>query len=102
MSELAINANGSLSRISRAVARLEDRGWVTTQAGPSRWPLHAGHADRKRRGGPRRSGTGACRAVNRLVFDALTRVQARQLGIIAGRILNAIDAESDMTSQLRP
>src|SRR5260370_29646085 len=29
MSELAIYANGSLSRLSRAVARLERRDWVT-------------------------------------------------------------------------
>jgi hypothetical protein len=28
----------------------------------------------------------------------LTKTQARQLGIIAGRILNAIDAETDLRS----
>ncbi len=35
MSELAIYANGSLSRLSRAVARLEDREWVTRKPDPS-------------------------------------------------------------------
>jgi DNA-binding MarR family transcriptional regulator len=102
MSELAIYANGSLSRLSRAVARLEGRGWVTRKPDPTdgRYTLATltdngsvvlveavpGHVE----------------AVNRLVFDVLTKSQARQLGIIAGRILNAIDAATDLTSQLRP
>src|SRR5258707_14096261 len=34
MSELAIFANGSLSRLSRAVARLERRDWVTRTPDP--------------------------------------------------------------------
>jgi hypothetical protein len=41
---------------------------------------------------------GHVEAVNRLIFDVLTKTQARQLGIIAGRILNAIDAETDLRS----
>src|ERR1700678_4584136 len=35
MSELAIYANGSLSRLSRAVARLEGRRWVTRRPDPA-------------------------------------------------------------------
>src|ERR1700733_15816952 len=35
MSELAIYANGSLSRLSRAVARLERRDWVTRTPDPT-------------------------------------------------------------------
>ncbi|MGA8417795.1 MAG: MarR family transcriptional regulator, partial [Candidatus Dormiibacterota bacterium] len=45
---------------------------------------------------------GHVEAVNRLVFDRLTAAQARQLRLIAGRILNAIDSETDLTSRLRP
>jgi hypothetical protein len=45
---------------------------------------------------------GHVEAVIRLVFDAFTTAQARQLGIIAGRILNAIESKTDLKSQLRP
>ena len=45
---------------------------------------------------------GHVEAVNRRVFDVLTAAQARQLGIIANRILHAIDSETNLTSQLRP
>jgi len=102
MSELAIYANGSLSRLSRAVARLEGRGWVTRKPDPTdgRYTLATltddGNAVLVE------AVPGHVEAVNRLVFDVLTKTQARQLGIIAGRILNAVDAETDLTSQLRP
>src|SRR5260370_12948215 len=41
MSELAMFANGSLPRLSRAVARLEGRKWVTRKPDPAhgRYPL---------------------------------------------------------------
>jgi DNA-binding MarR family transcriptional regulator len=102
MSELAIFANGSLSRLSRAVARLEDREWVTRKPDPvdGRYTL-AVLTDRGR-AVVVEAAPGHVEAVNRLVFDVLTTAQARQLGIIAGRILNAIDSETDLTPQLRP
>jgi DNA-binding MarR family transcriptional regulator len=40
---------------------------------------------------------GHVESVNRLVFDPLTAAQARQLRSIAGRILNAIEAEDGPT-----
>jgi DNA-binding MarR family transcriptional regulator len=40
---------------------------------------------------------GHVEAVNRLVLDPLTAAQGRQLRTIAGRILNAIDAEGAVT-----
>lgn len=101
MSELAIYANGSLSRLSRAVARLERRGWVTRKPDPvdGRYTLATLTGD----GGAvlAEAAPGHAEAVNRLVFDVLTKAQARQLGIIARRILNAIDTETDLTSRLR-
>ncbi|MCW2560063.1 MAG: transcriptional regulator, MarR family [Mycobacterium sp.] len=96
MSELAIYANGSLSRLSRAVARLERRDWVTRTPDPAdgRYTL-AVLADKGRavlvEAAPKHVD-----AVNRLVFDPLTTAQARQLRTIAGRILNTIDAEGGM------
>jgi DNA-binding MarR family transcriptional regulator len=102
MSELAIFANGSLSRLSRAVARLEDREWVTRKpdSADGRYTLAA--LTDKGRAVLVEAAPGHVEAVNRLVFDVLTTAQARQLGIIANRILNAIDSEADLAPHLRP
>ena len=102
MSELAIYANGSLSRLSRAVARLDGRGWVTRKPDPADGRYTLATLTENGRAVLIEAAPGHVEAVNRLVFDALTRVQARQLGIIARRILKAIDAETDLTSRLRP
>ena len=102
MSELAIYANGSLSRLSRAVARLEGRGWATRKPDPTDGRYTLAMLTDNGRDVLVEAAPGHVEAVNRLVFDVLTRAQARQLGIIAGRILNAIDAETDLISQLRP
>jgi DNA-binding MarR family transcriptional regulator len=102
MSELAIYANGSLSRLSRAVARLEGRGWVTRKPDSADGRYTLATLTDNGRAVLVEAVPGHVEAVNRLVFDVLTRVQARQLGIIARRILNAIDAETDLMSQLRP
>jgi DNA-binding MarR family transcriptional regulator len=102
MSELAIYANGSLSRLSRAVARLEGRGWVTRKPDPVDGRYTLATLTDTGRAVLVEAAPGHVEAVNRLVFDPLTKVQARQLGVIARRILKAIDAETDLTSQLRP
>ena len=102
MSELAIYANGSLSRLSRGVARLERRGWVTRKPDPSDGRYTLATLTDDGRSVLVEAAPGHVKAVNRLVFDVLTKAQARQLGIIAGRILQAIDSETDLISQLRP
>jgi DNA-binding MarR family transcriptional regulator len=102
MSELAIYANGSLSRLSRAVTRLERRKWVTRKPDPADGRYTLAKLTDKGRAVLVEAAPGHVEAVNRLVFDVLTKAQARQLGIIAGHILNAIDAATDLTSRLRP
>jgi DNA-binding MarR family transcriptional regulator len=102
MSELAIYANGSLSRLSRAVARLEGRGWVTRKPDSVDGRYTLATITNNGRTMIVNAAPGHVEAVNRLVFDVLTTAQARQLRIIAGRILNAIDSEMDMTSQASP
>jgi DNA-binding MarR family transcriptional regulator len=93
MSVLALLAEGSLSRLSQVVSRLEQRGWVRRSPDPTdgRYTLAVltdsgwdkvvatapGHVD----------------AVRGLVFDPLTRVQHRQLRDIGRRIMRAIDPE---------
>ncbi|MGO4592272.1 MarR family winged helix-turn-helix transcriptional regulator [Leifsonia sp. 2TAF2] len=93
MSELAAYANSSLTRLSRAVARLEKRGWVLRRPDPTdgRYTLAAlldAGRDVFRAATP-----GHERNVQRLVFDRLTRTQQRQLGEISRQILGAIREE---------
>jgi DNA-binding MarR family transcriptional regulator len=102
MSELAIYANGSLSRLSRAVARLERRGWVTRTPDPADGRYTLATLTDKGRAVLVEAAPGHVEAINRLVFDPLTTAQARQLRTIAGRILNAIEDEGGMTPQPRP
>jgi DNA-binding MarR family transcriptional regulator len=102
MSELAIFANGSLSRLSRAVARLEGRKWVTRKPDPADGRYTLALLTDKGRAVLVAAAPGHVEAVNRLVFDVLTTAQARQLGVIANRILKAIDSEADRAPQLRP
>jgi DNA-binding MarR family transcriptional regulator len=97
MSELAIYANGSLSRLSRAVARLERRDWVTRTLDPADGRYTLATLTDKGRAVLVEAVPGHVEAVNRLVFDPLTTAQARQLRTIAGRILTAFDAEGGVT-----
>jgi DNA-binding MarR family transcriptional regulator len=102
MSELAIYANGSLSRLSRAVARLERRGWARRTPDPADGRYTLAVLTDEGRATLVEAAPGHVEAVNRLVFDALTAAQARQLRTITGRIMNAIASEGDMTPQPQP
>jgi DNA-binding MarR family transcriptional regulator len=95
MSDLAALANGSLSRVSHVVNRLEKRGWVTRSPDPEdgRYTL----ATLTDAGWTKVTDTapGHVAAVRNLVFDTLTRPQIRQLGDIGQRILKVIHPGSD-------
>lgn len=90
MSVLAGYANSSLSRLSRAAARLEKRGWMRRTPDPTdgRFTLavitDAGSAKVDQ------AGPGHVRIVRRLVVDPLTTTQTKQLKEISRRILDAI------------
>lgn len=94
MSVLASYSNSTLSRLSRAVARMESRDWVRRAPDPSdgRYTLatltHAG-AEKLNQATP-----GHVAIVNRLVMDRLTSPQVRQLREISNRIMSAISSES--------
>jgi len=90
MSTLASHANSSLSRLSRAVARLEGRGWARRYADPvdGRFTLAALTAEGRAK--EQEAAPGHVELVDRLVFDALTASQARQLRDICTRITTAI------------
>jgi DNA-binding MarR family transcriptional regulator len=91
MSELAVLAEGSLSRLSQVVARLERKSWVRRTPDPAdgRYTLAiltAAGLDKMAAAAP-----GHVQEVRRLVFDPLTRAQVQQLASIGQRIARAID-----------
>lgn len=93
MSVLAGYANSSLSRLSRAAARLEKRGWMRRLPDPTdgRFTLavltEAGQT-RVDQASPRHVDT-----VRRMVIDPLTTTQLRQLKEITRRILGTMREE---------
>jgi DNA-binding MarR family transcriptional regulator len=91
MSELAALANGSLSRLSHVVKRLEARGWVERKACPTdgRYTnavLTATGWEKVLASAP-----GHVEAVRTLVLDALSTAELDQLGAVARRILERLE-----------
>lgn len=91
MSDLAEFADGSLSRLSHTVGRLERRGWVRRVPDPAdgRFTLAVLTDD----GWDKVVATapGHAEAVRSLVIDPLTKAQIRQLAEIGRRVNRAID-----------
>ena len=94
MSTLAGYANSSLSRLSRAVTRLEGKQWV--QRSPDPQDGRYTRATLTDRGNDQVAAAtpGHVELVRRLIFDPLTQAQARQLREIGRRILPAIRTEA--------
>uniref|UniRef100_A0A942SYY8 Winged helix-turn-helix transcriptional regulator n=1 Tax=Neobacillus citreus TaxID=2833578 RepID=A0A942SYY8_9BACI len=97
MSTLAGYASSTLSRLSRAVTRLERKGWVERVVDPSdgRFTLAVltddGH-DKVVESTPAHHAL-----VERLVFHAISPSQARQLGVIVRRIADTVDGAPSWT-----
>jgi len=93
MSELAVLAEGSLSRLSQAVARLEEKNWVRRTPDPAdgRYTLAILTDDGWHK--VVATAPGHVNEVRRLVFDPLTKTQTNQLTTIGQRIMRAIDPD---------
>ncbi|MFI7606275.1 MarR family winged helix-turn-helix transcriptional regulator [Micromonospora sp. NPDC049366] len=93
MSELAALAEGSLSRLSQVVSRLERRGWVRRTPDPTdgRYTL----AVLTEEGWAKVVATapGHVAAVRAYVFDPLTKAQQRRLREIGTRVTRAVDPD---------
>lgn len=91
MSELAVYAHGSLSRLSHAVSRLEAAGWLRrhSRRGAGRKTeaqlTDAGMAKLEQ------SAPGHVCEARRLVIDVLTDAELAKLGHAARRIVTALD-----------
>jgi DNA-binding MarR family transcriptional regulator len=98
MSELAIFAGASLSRLSHVVNRLEKRRWVKRTPDPAdgRYTL----ATLTEAGWDKLVATapGHVEEVRRLVFDPLTRAQQKQLRDIGRRVSRAIGDDDSCPS----
>lgn len=92
MSELAGYANSTLSRLSRAVARLERSGWVSRSPDASDGRITRARLTPAGERVVADATPGHVALVRRLVFAPLTRAQARQLGASSRRVTAAIRA----------
>jgi DNA-binding MarR family transcriptional regulator len=86
MSELARLANGSLSRLSNVVKRLEDRGWVSRAADPEDGRYTVARLTPSGRRLVTAAAPGHARAVRQLLIDPLTTAQLRILADIGHRL----------------
>jgi DNA-binding MarR family transcriptional regulator len=93
MSVLAGYANSSLTRLSRAAARLEAKGWLRRAPDPDdgRYTLATLTDLGLEKFG--QATPGHVQTVNRLILDPLTQPQIRQLRDISRRIMRAIRDE---------
>jgi DNA-binding MarR family transcriptional regulator len=90
MSDLAVRANSSPSRLSHAVARLEERGWVRREPAPRDGRgtvavLTDAGMDMLARTAP-----GHVTAVREYLFDRLSAEQVRELGDICAAVLDGL------------
>jgi DNA-binding MarR family transcriptional regulator len=93
MNELAVLMSSSLSRLSHAVARLEQRGWVARSRCPeNRRAVHATLTDSGYQL-IRAAAPGHVREVRRLVFEGLTREQIRQMATITAHTIKVLSDE---------
>jgi DNA-binding MarR family transcriptional regulator len=90
MSVLADYANSTLSRLSRAAARLEGRGWLRREPDPADGRYTLAVLTGAGRAAVAAATPGHVATVHRLVLDRLTAAQARQLREISRRIARSV------------
>jgi DNA-binding MarR family transcriptional regulator len=95
MSDLAILANGSLSRMSHVVNRLEKRDWVTRTPDPADGRYILATLTDSGMAKLTEAAPGHVEAVRELIFDPLTKAQTRHLREIGRRIMTAIDPDGE-------
>jgi DNA-binding MarR family transcriptional regulator len=92
MSELATELNSSQSRLSHAVARLEERGWVRRRPCAADKRVSWAFLTDEGFSALAAAAPGHTEAVRRSFLDRLTPEQVRQLGEICGAVLGKTDS----------
>jgi DNA-binding MarR family transcriptional regulator len=95
MSALAALANGSLSRLSHVVSRLDKRGWVHRAPCESDGRLTYARLTDDGRAKVVAAAPGHVGTVRSLVIDALTENQLHQLAEIGEQVLKQLDPRGD-------
>jgi DNA-binding MarR family transcriptional regulator len=90
MSDIAAFADGSLSRLSQVVTRLEKKGWVRRSPDPTDGRYTLATLTDAGLDTVVATAPGHVREVRRVVFDPLTKRQVQQLTDIGQRILSVI------------
>lgn len=90
LSVLAGYAHSTLSRLSRAMTRLEKKGWVRREIDATDGRFTLGIITSEGREKLAESTPAHHALIRRLVFGSLSAAQARQLAALAGRISTAI------------
>ncbi|HEY0717791.1 MAG TPA: MarR family transcriptional regulator [Streptosporangiaceae bacterium] len=90
MSDLAVLANGSLSRLSHVVTRLERRGWVRREPSPGDGRYTNAVLTSEGRAKVEVTAPGHVAAVRQLVLDALQPEQVQQLRDISEAIMDRV------------
>jgi DNA-binding MarR family transcriptional regulator len=95
MSDLAVRAGGSLSRLSHAVSALERQGWVTRHPAPANGRITLATLTKGGYAKVVASAPAHVDTVRRLVIDPLTKQQLSQLGRISETVLTELNATSE-------
>ena len=95
LKDLAVLSNGSLSRLSHVISRLEERAWVRRKSGTSGRATYAELTDK---GYQKLMEAGPIHLleVRRLVFDVLTPEEVKALKQVTGRINAGLLGELDL------
>jgi DNA-binding MarR family transcriptional regulator len=99
MSRLAALTEGSLSRLSQVVARLEKRGWIRRTPDPADGRYTLAILTDTGWDTVVAAAPGHVAEVQRLIFGPLTKAQQRQLRDIGQRIMRAIAPEDRYLDQ---
>lgn len=100
MSELAARSQSSRSRVSHAVARLEEQGWVRRSECPTDRRGYMATLTEEGFAALAAAAPGHVDAVRSLLFDALTAAQVQQLDAISNAVLHRI-AETGCAGAVR-
>jgi DNA-binding MarR family transcriptional regulator len=93
MSDLAVMASGSLSRLSHVVSRLEKRGWVRREPCPGDGRFVNAVLTGEGLAKVVATAPGHVEAVRKLVVNALSPEQLSALGCVSAAMLEAITEE---------
>ncbi|MDH3194358.1 MAG: MarR family transcriptional regulator [Acidimicrobiia bacterium] len=91
MSSLADLANGSLSRLSHAAKRLENRGWIERHTSPSDRRVTLATLTKEGMAKLVEVAPSHVESVRQAVFDTLTPQQVLELGAICGMVVQNIN-----------